>query len=659
MVLVYMSTNAQIKIGTINTSLQQEQRTQIEQKLRDHWIISLDLAGLNALSKTKNSNISIPSFDGEDIVMDVYSKSIKSINYSQTFSSKRAEINDGQASTFRGNTHSGGMVRLTFDDDFIFGMFELNGEMVVIDQLKYFLRDEKIPADRIILYKTGDILSSGVYCGSDDVVKESLQLEQSVEAKTITTNCMILEVATDADFEYNQIYGNNSNNRIIGEFNNIHGVYGNTFNIEIVIVHQNVWTTANDPYNSFNTATVNNEISNTWQTTFGNVDRDLVHMFTGKNLGILGRASGIGNVCSNPNANSYTVDADPVNSYTVAHEIGHNLGAQHPVNDPNSNCGGGINRTVMCQGANIPNIVFSAFSQNEINNYVNSNSGCLFQFDGISDISGNGSMCVNTTRVYTIDVPVEASITWSLTNSHATIISGQGTNSVTVRGQSNGSVQLRATVDLNGTVCTNIIKAKDLAVGTLIPADFRLRDPFTNNPVYFLCRDQPTYVKIAHDGGINPIDWQWNVSGAYITYDNAYSDHSRVTLRPYSYNVTVQVRAQNSCGWSQWGNVSPDIISCGGFFAVYPNPADTEVFIATNTESTVSSQTSVAPRNTMADFGAITMELYDFSGNRVKKEKFTKGTSNIRIDVSSLKKGIYILKLTGKEVDETHLIVIQ
>jgi len=96
LVLVYLSTNAQIKIGTTNTTLQQQQRTQIERKLRDYWIISLDLAALNALSKTKNSKISIPSLDGGDIVMDVYPKSIKSINYSQTFSSKRAEINDGK-----------------------------------------------------------------------------------------------------------------------------------------------------------------------------------------------------------------------------------------------------------------------------------------------------------------------------------------------------------------------------------------------------------------------------------------------------------------------------------------------------------------------------------------------------------------------------------
>ncbi len=66
--LIYLPTNAQIKIGTTNTSLQQQQQTQIEQKLRDYWIISLDLVALNALNKTKNSKISIPSFDGEDIV---------------------------------------------------------------------------------------------------------------------------------------------------------------------------------------------------------------------------------------------------------------------------------------------------------------------------------------------------------------------------------------------------------------------------------------------------------------------------------------------------------------------------------------------------------------------------------------------------------------
>lgn len=250
-------------------------------------------------------------------------------------------------------------------------------------------------------------------------------------------------MATDADFEYFDTHGNNTNNRILGEFNNIQGLYANTFDLEIIIVHQNVWNTVNDPYASLNPGAINNEIANTWGTTFDDLERDLVHMFTDKDFnGLLGSASALGDICIDQNANSFTVDEDFSNAYTLAHEIGHNLGAQHPGNEPGSNCGGGLNRTVMCTGDNIPNLTFSQFSQNEINTYINNNSNCLFQFDNIT-IEGDGNICVNNQETLSLNSELPGNVSWSLSNSRATITAGQGTNNITVRGISDGNVTLK------------------------------------------------------------------------------------------------------------------------------------------------------------------------------------------------------------------------
>ncbi|HKK12203.1 MAG TPA: hypothetical protein VJ945_05195, partial [Flavobacteriaceae bacterium] len=59
---------------------------------------------------------------------------------------------------------------------------------------------------------------------------------------------------------------------------------------------------------------------------------------------------------------------------------------------------------------------------------------------------------------------------------------------------------------------------KDVWVGKFLPLDLRLRDPSTNNPVYFICYLQSTTVKATHDSGTVPDSWQWSVSGASVTY---------------------------------------------------------------------------------------------------------------------------------------------
>ncbi len=187
----------------------------------------------------------------------------------------------------------------------------------------------------------------------------------------VPTTCEIIEVVTDADYEYFLEYGGNARTRILAEFNNIQGVYETTFDLDVVVVFRNVWIFSNDPYTSANFAQINNEIETAWQNSFSNRNFDVIQMFTGKNLGgLLGRANAIGNVCTDDYANNYTVDVNLNNSYTVAHELGHNLGGTHPpAGEPTSLCAGNDNqRTVMCQGSNIARIVFSAFSTNQITN---------------------------------------------------------------------------------------------------------------------------------------------------------------------------------------------------------------------------------------------------------------------------------------------------
>jgi hypothetical protein len=75
-------------------------------------------------------------------------------------------------------------------------------------------------------------------------------------------------------------------------------------------------------------------------------------------------------------------------------------------------------------------------------------------------------------------------------------------------------------------------------------------------------------------------------------------------------------------------------------FNIYPNPADEQLFIESNSQS----------QN-------LDLELYNMTGQLVKKETF-RNTSTIGLDVSTLENGIYILKLnTGTNTYNSRIII--
>ena len=130
------------------------------------------------------------------------------------------------------------------------------------------------------------------------------------------------------------------------------------------------------PYTqSGNGTSVVNEVRNEWANNpaVSGIDRDLVHMFSGKNHGgLLGSVGngGIGVVCSDGfRSCGFTRIHGNGNGFaTTAHEFGHNFNAVHE-----TNCG---TLTTMCTGANLP-LNFSVGSRSAINSWSANNSGCL------------------------------------------------------------------------------------------------------------------------------------------------------------------------------------------------------------------------------------------------------------------------------------------
>ena len=93
--------------------------------------------------------------------------------------------------------------------------------------------------------------------------------------------------------------------------------------------------------------------------------------------------------------------------------------------------------------------------------------------------------------------------------------------------------------------------------------------------------------------------------------------------------------------------------------AVYPNPADSEINI-TLAKNNIGSSINVLGVQSTEDFRDVLLTLLDFSGNPVKEMILDEpGEQDVKMDVSSLSKGIYFLRIVGKKLNETHTVVIE
>ncbi len=182
-----------------------------------------------------------------------------------------------------------------------------------------------------------------------------------------------IQIATDTDYEYFAIHGNNSNLRIESIFVQIGGIYRVQLGLDVEIVYQHVNTSPNDPYsNVTNSSNFLAEYRNYWNNNFSSVQRDVAHLFTGRDMeGSVAGIAYIAVVCSG--FSGYGISSDISLTYAAvltAHEIGHNLAAGH------DNCPNGGPVYVMCPVVSTSTI-FSDLSKQTISQFVASSGSCI------------------------------------------------------------------------------------------------------------------------------------------------------------------------------------------------------------------------------------------------------------------------------------------
>ncbi len=660
---------AQHTIESTSVTIQQKNKNQLNQKIKNYDLFEIDLKKLNDILKNeKSSSINLKVDQTQLLEMFLQENEIRSGTYQEfesTTNTKKRIAKKSACDTYKGTLKSGEMVRLTITSDFIYGIIESDSGFLVIDQLHNYITDKQVSKNLLILYNINDLIEKEGTCGTTNLSGNVENEFNNTTSEKITTDCLILEVATDADFEYFQAYGANSNTRILAEFNNIQGVYANSFNMEIVIVFQNVWTTVSDPYASTNAATITNEVINTWQSTFGNIERDLVELFTGKNLGtLLGRASGIGTVCRQSSSSSYTVDRFAA-FRTLGHEIGHNLNGVH---GDGILCGGPT-ASVMCQGDKQIPIYFSNNSINRINNYINSNSNCLFRFDNIN-ITGENLICNSDIENYTLDSELQGNITWS-TNGLLTIIGGQGTQTVTVRGSASGDgrANLIASIDINGALCGAQTISKTIMIGK--PIDEVIFTNGVGDEGYFCTSHYGNrfdiYPKLPGTT-YNIRLLNWPALNVVYSPSRTFSDSGEISYIPYPRGFYVfETRAINACGTGEWAGYEVEYLDCSGGsgggegeYSFYPNPSSSEIFIERKTKNYAIGSEVLNSTTQLYDSNEnFRVEIYNNFGQLITSKEHVGITSKLKLDISYLKKGNYFLKIIYENSNEVHQLIVE
>lgn len=300
-------------------------------------------------------------------------------------------IHPGAPRTFRGRLEGepDSIVRLSTTRSGIRGYMKSSEGWVFFDPLRTAearTGDVEGPVEHKV-YTEADIdtkfegLCAEVHLDSAEIepAQERASEPQGEAGTAAAAGLRVFELAVDADVEFFLTYGSDATAEIEATLNMVDGIFEAEIGLTIDLVSVNVWQSEPDPYSATDGSILLNELRFHWNTNHGGITRDAAHLFTGKNLdsNTVGMAY-VDVVCNSPSfsyAVSQDLNSDVLMPLLVAHELGHNLGANHDLS-------GSTPRYIMYPSLGIQNLdEFSATSKADITEHIDAVS-CLALADG-------------------------------------------------------------------------------------------------------------------------------------------------------------------------------------------------------------------------------------------------------------------------------------
>ena len=389
---------------------------EIEKVLRRHESFDLD-APAAARQVRANGRLSLTTRDRQ-FDLELKSNDLRAQNY------RAEEVVDGGAvryvnmngpvRTFRGTVRGlpGAEARFTVDDEKIEGVIITADELYYVEPLRNYTGSAAKTA--YALYEGSDVIEGahGVCATMDTRIKtEFAHLTADAQQTLVASNLRQADLATEADYDYVSYFGSSAaaNAEILSIMNQVDGIYQQRMGITFNVSYQHTWATSADPYSATAADQILYEFTNYWNANMSGQSRDLVHLWTNRQMeGNVAGIAWLGTVCQDV-AHSYGVSlriADGFKYAITAHEIGHNFGASHPDEHapPVSACANTIMNSIV--GSTFD---FCQFSLDEMNAYLGPNSSCLtivsssatIQFNAATYAVGEGgaSVVITVTRL--------------------------------------------------------------------------------------------------------------------------------------------------------------------------------------------------------------------------------------------------------------------
>lgn len=361
-------------------------RTALDALLFDYDVVELPLAKIERQVRTaKQLDIFLA---GERFELRLEVNDLRAPGYKEVLMTDAGpvELPQRPVSTYAGTVvgHPDSVVRLTATRGLFSGYVKTGDDWLFVDPLREFVPGASKRS--AVVYRESDVRpeASGL-CGVThrlDAARDQGIAPTPGIVERNHTSLRRLQVATDADGEYYSSYGNPGTfTRIQGILNDVDGIYRSDLNLYISITYQQAWPNAgSDPYTSNDAVNTLYQFRSWWQSNRGGTTRDTAHLFSGKNFngGTIGVAW-VGVICNSPSLSygvSQNLSSGSQRAELTAHEIGHNLSAQHDDQIGCANCNGF--GPIMCSFIQSNGSgQFSGCSQNAIDNHTHNNGSCL------------------------------------------------------------------------------------------------------------------------------------------------------------------------------------------------------------------------------------------------------------------------------------------